>query len=168
VLNYLVDTGEKPVIDLYPPPPGIPRRTGRYTTATVPIRDGRALLPQLSLDKQGFLLQRHETRVVNCYDEHEVQAVYYPAGARLVQAGTGTATVGVCAHTGRCAAAAQRAAHGAQEPVRRAPNDYTLRSGPQRVRELLAADEAAARRQRRFVEINVWRPIRGPGAAFQG
>ncbi len=24
VLNDLVDTGEKPVIDLYPPPPGIP------------------------------------------------------------------------------------------------------------------------------------------------
>ncbi len=130
----------------------------------MPIRDGRAILPQLSLDKPGFLLQRHETRVVNCYDAHEVQAVYDPAGARLVQAVTGTATVGVCAHTGRCAAAAQRAAQGAQEPGRMAPKDYTLRAGPQRVRELLAADEAAARRQRRLVELNGWRPIGGPGA----
>ncbi len=43
VLNYLVDTGEKPAIDLYPPPPGISRRTGRYTTATVPIRDAGQL-----------------------------------------------------------------------------------------------------------------------------
>src|SRR5712692_6853747 len=136
VLNYPVDTGEKPVIDLYPPPPGIPQRTGRYTTATVPIRDGRAILPQLSLDKPGFLLQRHETRVVNFYDEHEVQAVYYPEGERLVQAVTGTAKVVVCDHTWRCAAAAQRAEHGAQEPVRRAHNDYTLRSSPQRVRDL--------------------------------
>ncbi len=43
VLNDLVDRGEKPVIDLYPPPPGIPQRTGRCTTATVPIRDAGQL-----------------------------------------------------------------------------------------------------------------------------
>src|ERR1051326_5092662 len=93
VLNYLVDTGEKPAVYLYPPPPGIPQRTGRYTTSTVTIRDGRALLPQLALDKQGFLLQRHETGVVNFYDEPEVQAVYYPEVERLVQAVTGAAKV---------------------------------------------------------------------------
>lgn len=162
VLNYLVDTGEKPVIYLYPPPPGIPQRTGRYTTATVSIRDGRAILPQLSLDKQGFLLQRHETKVVNFYDEHEVQTVYYPEVEQLVQAVTGTAKVVVFDHTWRCASAAKQAEHGAQEPVRMAHNDYTPRSGPQRVRDLLAADEAETRLQRRFVEINVWRPIRGP------
>jgi hypothetical protein len=162
VLNYLVDTGEKPAIYLYPPPPGIPQRTGRYTTSLVIIRDGRALLPQLALDKQGFLLQRHETKVVNFYDEPEVQAVYYPEVERLVQAVTGAAKVVVFDHTWRCAAADKRAEHGAQEPVRMAHNDYTPRSGPQRVRDLLAADEAEARLRRRFVEINVWRPIRGP------
>jgi hypothetical protein len=162
VLNYLVDTGEKPVIYLYPPPPGVPQRTGRYTTSTVTIRDGRALLPQLAVDKQGFLLQRHETEVMNFYDEHEVQAVYYPEVERLVQAVTGAAKVVVFDHTWRCAAAAKQAEHGAQGPVRVAHNDYTPRSGPQRVRDLLTADEAEARLQRRFVEINVWRPIRGP------
>ena len=57
-LHYLVDTGEKPAIYLYPPPAGISQRTGRYTASTVPIHDGRALLPQLSLDKQGFLQLR--------------------------------------------------------------------------------------------------------------
>jgi hypothetical protein len=161
-LHYLVDTGEKPAIYLYPPPPGIPQRTGRYDTSTVPIHDGRALLPQFSLDKQGFLLQHHETKVANFYDEQEVQAVYYPEVERLVQSVTGAAKVVVFDHTRRCASAAQQTAYGAQEPVRMAHNDYTLRSGPQRVRDLLAADEAEARLQRRFVEINVWRPIRGP------
>src|SRR5262245_53075269 len=161
-LHYLVDTGEKPAIYLYPPPPGIPQRTGRYTTSTVPIHDGRALLPQLSLDKQGFLLQHHETRMVNFYDEHEVQAFYYPEVERLVQTVTGAAKVLVFGHTWRCASAAKQAEHSGQEPVRMAHNDYTPRSGPQRVRALLPTEEAEARLQRRFVEINVWRPTQGP------
>jgi len=162
-LHYLVDTGEKPAIYLYPPPPGISQRTGRYATSTVPIHDGRALLPQLSLDKQGFLLQPHETKVVNFYDEQEVQAVYYPEVEQLVQTVTGAAKVVVFDHTWRCASAAKQTKYSAQEPVRMAHNDYTPRSGPQRVRDLLAADEAEARLQRRFVEINVWRPIQqGP------
>src|SRR5262249_24733772 len=133
-LHYLVDTGEKPAIYLYPPPPGIPQRTGRYATATVPIHDGRALLPQLSLDKQGFLLRPHETKVVNFYDEQEVQAVYYPEVERLVQSVTGAAKVVVFDHTWRSASAAKQTENGVQEPVRMAHNDYTLRSGPQRIR----------------------------------
>jgi hypothetical protein len=45
-------------------------------------------------------------------------------------------------------------------------NDYTDKSGPQRVRDLLPAPEAEARLKRRFVEINVWRPIKGPVQAW--
>jgi hypothetical protein len=39
--------------------------------------------------------------------------------------------------------------------------DYTLKSGPQRVRDLLP-DEAETLLRRRFSVVNVWRPIRGP------
>jgi len=38
-------------------------------------------------------------------------------------------------------------------------NDYTEKSGPQRVRDLLPADEAEARLDKRFAEYNVWRNI---------
>lgn len=161
-LRYVVDTGEKPVIYLYPPPPGVPQRSGQYTEVRVPIYDARTIQAQLSLDTHGFLLQRHETRVVDLYDEHEVRTVYYPEVERLVQDITNAAKVVVFDHTWRCASAATRAAHGAQEPVRIAHNDYTTRSGPQRVRDFLATEEAEARLRRRFLEINVWRPIRGP------
>ena len=41
-------------------------------------------------------------------------------------------------------------------------NDYTVKSGPQRVRDLLEADEAEQRLRGRFAQINVWRPITGP------
>ncbi|MBI3302134.1 MAG: methyltransferase [Deltaproteobacteria bacterium] len=161
-LNYLADKAEKPVTYMYKPPPGTPDRTGRYTPHTLPIRDGRAVLPQLSLDTHGFLLTRHESVVANFYDAKEVQAVYYPEVERLVQAVTGAAKVVVFDHNVRCTPMAQRSENGAREPVRVVHNDYTVRSGPQRVRDLLAADEAEARLKNRFAMINVWRPIRGP------
>jgi len=46
--------------------------------------------------------------VVNFYDEHEVEAVYYPEVERLVQAVTGAAKVVVFDHTRRCASAARQ------------------------------------------------------------
>jgi hypothetical protein len=46
--------------------------------------------------------------------------------------------------------------------VRFVHNDYTERSGPQRVRDLLSEEEAEARLRSRFAVINVWKPIRGP------
>jgi hypothetical protein len=40
--------------------------------------------------------------------------------------------------------------------------DYTLISGPQRVRDLLDLAEAETRLTHRFAQINLWRPIAGP------
>jgi hypothetical protein len=48
-----------------------------------------------------------------------------------------------------------------REPARRLHNDYTEKSGPQRVRDLLP-DEADTLLKRRFALVNVWRPIVGP------
>jgi hypothetical protein len=48
-----------------------------------------------------------------------------------------------------------------RQPVPRVHNDYTVKSGPQRVRDLLG-DEADELLKKRFAVINVWRPIRGP------
>ena len=61
----------------------------------------------------------------------------------------------------RLAGIADRSAGLPRQPVPRVHNDYTERSGPQRVRDLMGA-EAADLLQRRFAFINVWRPIRGP------
>jgi hypothetical protein len=42
--------------------------------------------------------------------------------------------------------------------------DYTAKSGPQRVKDILGEDEAArlTASGARIIQINVWRPIRGP------
>ncbi len=94
------------------------------------------------------------------YDDGEVQSVYYPETERLVMEATGAAKVLVFDHTRRLEGDDPRG--GNRKPVRSAHNDYTEKSGPQRVRDLLPAQEAERRLGARFAIVNVWRPISGP------
>lgn len=160
-LNYLEATAEKPINYMYKTEPGIPQRTYQNVKHTVAILNGRAVNERLTLDGQGFALVHHPTAVVNFYDEAEVRAVYYPEVQRLVKQATGAARVLVFDYNVRCGPMAKEGRNGAREPVRFAHNDYTLKSGPQRVRDLMGA-EAEALLKNRFEFINVWRPIRGP------
>ena len=81
----------------------------------------------------------------------------------LLKAATGAEEVVVFDHTRR-ADGLESAQKGIRPPVRSVHNDYTEKSGPQRVRDLLPPDEAARwlADGRRIAFINVWRPIKGP------
>lgn len=160
LLQYLADADVKPVSYNPPPGTGLPRRVGNYRDFRVTIRDARPLAPSLSLDREGFVLTRHDTAMRDFYDEAELRAVYYPEMERLVRQRTGADKVVVFDHTIRVAEGAVE--RGLRAPVQLVHNDYTEKSGPQRVRDLLRPEEAEARLGRRFVEINVWRPIAGP------
>ena len=161
-VNYSVDTGEKPASY-----GGIrsaeadKKRTGKYQEYKMPIRDGRAVADKLSLEREGFILVRHETEVKDFYDEIEVRSIYYPEIEQLVKNASGAKCVLVFDHTLRSADSATREAKQISGPVRNAHNDYTEWSGPQRVRDLLP-DEAEELLKRRFAVIQVWRPIRNP------
>jgi hypothetical protein len=161
VLNYTEDTGEKPFTYLYEPPPGMPTRSARTVKHVMRIIDGRAAQEHIALDREGFALTHHETKVANFYDPEEVRRIYYPEVERLVKEATGAARVVVFDHNVRCRPMAKRGEAGVRELVKFAHNDYTLKSGPQRVRDLLP-DEAADLLKHRYGVINVWRPIRGP------
>src|SRR3984893_429725 len=161
VLNYLADKDQHPVSYNFKPPPGVPARTGTYAKFTVAIHSARTIMSELSLDRQGFAVTRQNTAVANFYDADEVRRVYYPEVERLVREFTGAVKVHVFDHNVRSRPMAKRRENGAQEPVKVAHNDYTLKSGPQRVRDLLP-NEAEALLKNRFAVINVWRPIRGP------
>lgn len=162
-LTYLVETGEKPVIYSAASTSGPPRRTTEHMRHTVPVHDARPLLGRLSLDRQGFELRRHDTAVSDFYyDEEELRAVYDREVERVVKDATGASSVLIFDRTIRVDAGAQRGGNGAREPVRVVHNDYTARSGPQRVRDLLGAQEAERRLRERFAVVNVWRPIREP------
>lgn len=160
-VNYLERDHQKPVTYLYEPPADVPVRSARSTKHWMQIRNGRNNVNQLTLDNQGFAFVHHHSRVANFYDPEEVTRVYYPEVEQLVKEITGAVRVHVFDHNVRCRPMAKRGENGAREPVKFAHNDYTLKSGPQRVRELLPA-EAENLLKQRFVEINVWRPIRGP------
>jgi hypothetical protein len=79
----------------------------------------------------------------------------------LIKYTTGAIKVVVFAHDVRSILKARPGEQGVREPVAPVHNDYTIKSAPEHVRELLDAEEADERLKHRFVEINVWRPIRG-------
>jgi hypothetical protein len=160
-LNYLAADSETPFVYAYEAPPGMPQRQGRYEAQTVAIADARPIAGELSLDREGFLLRRAPTAVRDLYDDPEVKSVYYPEIERLVQAETGAEKVVIFDHTVRNTAIG-KPGRGVREPAITVHNDYTQKSGPQRVRDVLPPEEAEARLQRRFIQVNVWRPIVGP------
>ena len=161
-LNYISEFSEKPVYYAFDPPAGIARQTGKFAPHSLPIQNGRTILDELSLDKHGFELIRHETSVIDFYDRDEVQRVYYPEVERLLKAVTAASRVVIFDHQVRCLPMAQRGERGAREYGKVVHNDYTAKSGPRRVRDHLPPAEAEDALRRRFAEINVWRPIRGP------
>jgi hypothetical protein len=154
---YLADLSVKPVT--YNPPigSGVPRREGNYRDFKVKIHNARPIARDLSLDRQAFVLVNHDTAMRSFYDKDEIKRTWEPEVEALIKRETGASKVVVFDHTIR--AADRGVERGHRAPVRSVHNDYTEKSGPQRVRELLPADEAEARLQKRFVEINVWRNI---------
>ena len=159
-INYLVDTGAKPVTYIAKPGVRPILRDAEYRAHVVAIRNGRAVGDRPELEREGFVLSDHESDVSDFYDAEEVRSVYDPEVEQLVKQHTGAAKVLVFDHTLRTNDAASRPAKGAREPVRVVHNDYTERSAPQRVRDLLPAGEADAALKRRFAVIQLWRPIR--------
>jgi hypothetical protein len=161
-LNYIARSSAKPVYYTYEPPAGIPRATGTFEPATVAIRNAREVSDTLSLDIQGFRLVHQQSAVRDFYDKDEVEKVYYPEIERLLKESTGAEKVVIFDHQVRNIELAKRGERNARDYGKTVHNDYTAKSGPRRVRDHLPADEAAERLKHRFVEINVWRPIRGP------
>jgi hypothetical protein len=159
-VSYLEDANQTPIAYNLPQEYGMPARSGRFASVPVRIRNARDRARDLSLDGAGFVLAERATSMRNFYDETEIRAIYYPEVERLVRDVTGAATVVIFDHTVRSSDGAGHS--GPRAPARVVHNDYTETSGPQRARDFLAPEEAAARLNRRFVEINVWRPIRGP------
>jgi|SRR5687767_2477161 hypothetical protein len=162
LLYYLIDTGDKPAS--YGGVSSIEadqKRKGKYQEYRMTVRDGRAIANQLSLEREGFIFVKHETKVKDFFDEEDVRSVYYPETEQLVKENSGAKRVLVFDHTLRSADSAMREAKQISGPVRNAHNDYTEWSGPQRVRDLLP-NEAAELLKRRFAVIQTWRPIRNP------
>jgi hypothetical protein len=161
-LNFILPGPAKPYTYQYDPPEGTERRGGDFVERVVEITDARPLRGALSLDVQGFELLHSPTLARDLYNARELESIYQPEIGQLVKRVTGADKVVVFDHTIRSNAEGHRGATGIREAVRRVHNDYTDKSAPQRIRDLLPPDEAERRLKKRYAFINVWRPISGP------
>ena len=159
--TYLVDTGEKPVTYVNMPEEE-KKNPGTYEDYPHRVKDARPMAPSLDLDREGFSLVHQETQVTDFYDQDQLENIYKPELERLVMDETGAKRVVVFDLTLRAQDEEIQKARGVRSPVKRVHNDYTVRSAPRRVRDLMPADEAEDLLTRRFAIINVWRPLFGP------
>ena len=164
-VNYVLDNGTKIFTLTGEPGETDVRMGGTQDPRRVVFRNGRIGADGLVLDRDGYRFVRHDTKVVDFFDEDEVRRTYYREMEALVKAESGASRVVVFDHTLRTADDEMREAKKIREVVRRVHNDYTEWSGPQRVRDLLP-QEADELLRRRFAIVQVWRPIRHPVETF--
>jgi hypothetical protein len=162
-LNYIEPMSDKPCSLEYEPPPGVPRTTAVHREHAVNIFDVRPIASSLSLEREGFQLVTAASSIDDFYNEEAVRARYYPEAVSLLEELTGASRVIVFDHTirRRIPGATDRSHGIPRQPASRVHNDYTVKSGPQRVLDLLG-EEAGELLHRRFSVVNLWRPIRGP------
>ena len=144
--------------------PGVhePRPTALFVPHPVDIHNARKG-PLLSLNQHGATLVNHRSSVRDFYDDSRLIEAYYPEAAAVIQAATGAGRVLVFDHNVRrglsISLRADRYAQG--RPVLHAHTDFTEVSAVRRFRDHLGA-EAASLLRRRFIQVNMWRPITGP------
>ncbi len=164
-LTFITPQAAKPVFESSAYTGGAPRVLFETERHSVAIHDMRPFAAHVSLDREGFALRRAKTAVADLYDDKAVKNTYYPEIEALLRAAMGASRVVIFDATRRSDAGSGAANQdGLRGPASRVHVDYTEKSGPQRVRDFFGAEEAARffAAGTRIVQVNVWRPIRGP------
>jgi len=160
-IEFLTADTSLPFVYGYEAPADAEAETVRFTGHTVQIRDVRDSEP-LRLDEHGATLGRWPTRVRRFYDEQHLRQRYYPESADIIRAALGAHRVVVFDHNVRRGTALELQAglRDLGRPVHHAHTDYTPRSALTRLRRELGPH--AEERWSRYLQVNLWRPIRGP------
>ena len=164
-LHFIVPQAAKPRFLSAASTGGAPEYQFETREHWVPIADLRPQADTFTLDREGFALLNRPSAVTDFYDDGQIDQIYHPEIERLVADALGASRVVIFDATRRSDSSSGAAnKDGNRGPARIIHVDYTEKSGPQRVIDLLGAEEAA-RLQRdgtRIAQVNVWRPIRGP------
>jgi hypothetical protein len=130
---------------------------------TVPIGDMRGIAP--ALDREGFELVDEATAVDDLYDDAAIEGAYSREIETLLKRRLGASKVVVFDVTRRSdGGTGAKNPDGLRGPASRVHVDYTVKSGPQRAKDVLGDEEVdrLLAAGKRILQINVWRPIRGP------
>jgi hypothetical protein len=159
-LNYSVDNGVPPDYYFYEPDPAVKLNPPGTDAHEVDIHDGWPLVRSFSADREGFELHPFDARFDQFDDDASLKSVFYRQIVEFVMQHTGAKRVEVFDHTIRKRLPADlKAQTTVQRPaVLLVHSDYTVASGPQRVRDLLP-DQAEGLLQRRVAFYNVWKPL---------
>jgi hypothetical protein len=142
-------------------PCGAEPETVRFVSHTVEIRDLRGgEAPRL--DEHGATLGWWPTRVRRFDDDDCIRERYYPESADIIRTALGADRVVVFDHNVRRGGSpgAPSDGHAVARPVRHAHTDYTPRSALERLRRELGPHAEA--QVSRYLQVNLWRPVRGP------
>ena len=162
-LRYLVPGAERPVYFASQGGADAALKIGaRFEDREVLVHDARQLDPPASLARQGFTLLPQATSVVDFYALEPVRVEYEAELVELVLSATRAADAKVFDHTLRSDSRDVRGQRATREPATVIHNDYTHASARKRLCDMLTAEEAERRLQRRFAIINVWRSIDRP------
>jgi hypothetical protein len=164
-LTFIKPSQTKPVLHSAAYTGGAPAEFFETEENMVAVHDMRPFSSSLWLDREGFELHQHETAVADLYDDDAVRTVYYCEIQALLRSVTGASRVVIFDATRRSdSGEGAKNPDGLRGPARRVHVDYTARSGLQRVKDLFGQSEAGrlAASGARIMQVNVWRPIRGP------
>ncbi len=159
-LNYSVDNGTAPDYYFYEPDPSVKVNPPGTDAREVDIHDGWAAAERFSADREGFEIHPFDARFDQFDDDASIKSVFYRQIVEFVKQHTGARRVEVFDHTIRKRLPADlKVQTTVQRPaVLLVHSDYTVASGPQRVRDVVPAD-AEALLQRRVAFYNVWKPL---------
>ncbi len=164
-LSFITPQDEKPVFHSSRLTGGVPKIFFENEEHVMPIYDMREIADDLDIDREGFELQRHTTHVEDLYDDDAIETEYNPEIEALLKERFGASQVVVFDVTRRSDAGKGAAnPDGMRGPARRVHADYTVKSGPQRTKDIFGEAEAERLLESgaRIIQVNVWRPITGP------
>jgi hypothetical protein len=159
-MNYTVDSGIAPDYYFYDPDPSVKLNPPGTDVREVDIHDGWGMADRLSVDREGFEIHEFDPSFRQFDDEAAILGRFYPQVVDFVQRHTGAREVVVFDHTIRKRMPSDlKVQTEVQRPaVMLVHSDYTVISGPQRVRDIMG-ERAEPLLQRRVAFFNVWKPL---------
>ena len=125
-----------------------------YAFMDAPIYDGRANSENFKIHKQGFQLVTSPTKASDFDNQENVEGAYYDEIKAIVRKTTGAKDVFVFDHIVRLGEKNSR-----RKPAHHVHNDYSERTAHIRAEERIGTARIAELKDRRMIQINVWRPL---------
>ena len=140
--------------------PGASVNTGIYRAHDMPIRNGRPVQDQFTLDRNGFAITGHTSAVTDFTDREEVDRVYVGEVAEFVQSYTGADRVATLGWVLRRSAAPAESASQPQAAL--VHDDYSVAGARERAKSAYASHFPDGPGFRRALITSLWRVFSPP------